>query len=196
MKQGLCNALAKCIGQELTVELAKQIVAEAMTPPDVSHDPASFEHEQHGDCTFQVESFRAILPELIPLHEAHWFETEKHRHGLPLNPDYDQMGERERAGRMLQFTIRRDGELIGHSRMYLATSMHSQTLFAEEDTLYVKPEHRGGLMVVALMRYGERLLRALGVREIRANSKLVNRADVLMRRMKYQPVALQFVKLF
>jgi hypothetical protein len=49
---------------------------------------------------------------------------------------------------------------------------------------------------MALMRFAEQSLLALGIREIRVNSKLVNRADVLMRRLGYEPVALEFVKIF
>ena len=35
----------------------------------------------------------------------------------------------------------------------------------------------------------------IGVREIEANSKLINGADVLMRRRKFTPVAIQFHKI-
>lgn len=62
--------------------------------------------------------------------------------------------------------------------------------------LYLAPEVRGGFAAVTLMRFAEGALLSIGVREIRADSKLVNRADVLMRRLGYEPVALKFVKVF
>jgi hypothetical protein len=46
------------------------------------------------------------------------------------------------------------------------------------------------------MRFAETDLRSIGVREIDADSKLVNNADTLMRRLKYQPVAIRFSKIF
>lgn len=151
----------------------------------------------HGDYTIQAERFADILPELHVLHEAHWLETEKHRHGLTMNPDYGQFIQRERMGGLIQFTMRdAAGVLVGNMRMYLATSIHTQTRYASEDTIFIQPGHRGSLAVLALMRFAERCLLAIGIREIRGNSKIVNRADVLMRRLGYTPVALEFVKFF
>ena len=89
-----------------------------------------------------------------------------------------------------------NGELVGNMRMYLYISIHTQTRFASEDTIFITLGHRGGMTVIALMRFAERCLLALGIREIRGNSKLVNNADVLMRRLDYTPVAIEFVKFF
>jgi GNAT superfamily N-acetyltransferase len=167
---------------------------------DRAVDPASFvprEVETAGRLfVLAAESFRGIRGELEALHEAHWLETEKHRHGLALRPDYPALDFDERVGRLVQFTARCDGALVGHLRMYLGCSRHTSTRFAQEDTLYVIPECRGGMLGLALMRYAERCLLQMGVREIRADSKLVNHADVLMRRLGYTPVATQFVKVF
>lgn len=194
----LREALGDHLGEVLTPELAASIFAAAFASPDLSHDPAPFGVQRLGDYTLQVERMREVLDELHPLHQAHWLETERHRHGLPLNPDYTQMLARERAGTMLQFTLRHrpTALLVGNLRMYLGTSMHSGTCFAEEDTLYIAPDHRGGWRAMHLLRFAETALRGLGVREIRADSKVVNRADVLMRRMGYEQVAIKFVKIF
>jgi hypothetical protein len=62
--------------------------------------------------------------------------------------------------------------------------------------MFLLPEHRGSFAALALIRFAEQSLRAIGIREIRVNSKLVNRADVLMLRMGYGAVALEFVKFF
>jgi len=150
-----------------------------------------------GGLLFRAERMRDVLAELHPLHQAHWLETEKHRHGLPLAPDYDAMLADERAGRLVQFTARDERhELVGNLRMYLGVSRHSGTKFATEDTLYLAPKARGGFTALALMRFAERALLSIGVREIRADSKLVNNAGALMRRMGYEPVATQYVKIF
>ena len=190
------ECLAAHAGQVLTTELCHILDGIVRFGPERGIDLAQFEPLGHGGYVIAAESFREILPELRELHRIHWLETEKHRHGLPLDPDYGAMAARERAGQLLQFTVRAAGELVGHVRMYLGVSLHTQTLFAEEDTLFVAPGHRGGLLVVALMRYAERALRAVGAREIRADSKLLNKADVLMRRLGYTPVALKFHKHF
>lgn len=194
----LRQALGAHLGQVLTPEIAAAIELAVSAPADESFEPARFGRVTHGDYTIQAERFSDVLDDLHELHVLHWAETEKHRAGLPMRPDYLAAMAQERAGRMLQFTVRHlsTGELVGNLRMYLAQSLHTQTAFAKEDVLYLKPEHRGGFTVMALIRFAESALRSIGIPEIRIHSKLVNNADVLMRRMKYQPVALEFVKVF
>lgn len=191
-------ALSHHMGSQLTPELAQQILFIATGEADLAPDPDAFEAEEHGGYVIRVERLRDLVCELHPLHELHWQETEKYRHGLLLSIDYQQMGAWERSGRLIQFVVRSpDGQLIGQCRMYLAKSMHTPALIAEEDTLFIHPDHRGRLLGVRLLRYVERVLvEQMGVREIRANSKLANNADVLMRRLKYEPVATQFAKVF
>lgn len=188
-------AIATHLGKMLSPEVAASIEVMALSRPDLSHDPLKFGSVERHCMVFQAERLRDILEEIKPLHEEHWLETEKHRHGLPLKPDYEEMLRRELAGELFQFTVRKGGKLVGNLRVYVRASMHTGTTFAEEDTLYLSPEVRGGLAALTLIRFMEDSLRSIGVREFRANSKLINKADVLMRRMKYEPVALQFVKI-
>jgi GNAT superfamily N-acetyltransferase len=200
----LAEALRRMMGATITPEVAHVILRIATMPADDrSIDLAPFAPQPitDGDYVVAAERFRDIVAELHPLHVAHFAETERYRRGLPLVPDYDALVDDERAGGLLQFTLRHRGALVGNLRMYIRCSRHTSTLFAtredvrsHEDTLYVAPEHRGGFLAMSLLRYAEQCLRKLGVIEIRANSKLVNNADVLMRRMKYRPDQLQLVK--
>lgn len=189
------SLMAQYIGAVLTPELAANIEIAAFGNHDDPIDVAQFEPLIADPYYVSLEYFADALPELTPLHEAHWKETEKHRHGLALRPNLDHVIERERRGQLVQIVARVEGGAIaGHLRLYLNRSLHTSTVYAEEDTLYVTPAHRGSILAMRLLRYAERVLIDLGVKEIRANSKLVNKADVLMRRMKYRPVAIQFVK--
>jgi hypothetical protein len=188
------HALGSRMGQVLTPELCAQIEVEAFTAPDNSIDLSQFAPCQCGSVTFHVERFADLVPELHPLHEQHWKETEKHRHGLALDLDYAAMEADDRAGRMLQFTARADGKLVGNSRIYIGRSRHTNTLFASEDTLYLLPSHRGGRTAIRFIQYGERCLESLGVREIRCTAKLVNGAARLFEAAGYKPVATELVK--
>lgn len=196
MNSALRQLLVDNLGAQVTPELAVAIELAATTTSGTAIDPRGFGKQVHGDYVIQAERFKDVLDELHPLHVQHWSETEKHRHGLALNPDYIAMAAMERMGRCIQFTVRHQGALVGNLRMYLGVSLHTQTRYASEDTLYLAPEHRGSFLVMALIRFAEGALRSMGITEIRVNSKVVNNADVLMRRMKYQPVALEFVKFF
>ena len=192
----LRKTIASYLGQVLTPEIAAEIEASVALVPDESIDPEQFGVLSYAGYAIKAERFKDIQDELHVLHKLHWQETEKHRHGLEMDPDYAEFCRRERAGGLLQFTLRNGNELVGNMRMYLSTSIHTQTRYASEDTIFIKPEHRGGFAAMAMMRFAEKCLLSLGIREIRGNSKLVNHADVLMRRRGYTPVATEFVKFF
>ncbi len=191
----LRNALASHLGQVLTPEVAAEIELLAVAPKDEGFEPSVFGTTEYAGYRIGVERFSQIVDEMHALHLLHWQETEKHRHGLQMNPDYLGVIARERAGALIQFTMRAsDLALVGNLRMFIATSLHTQTRYASEDTLFIHPDHRGSFAVMALMRFAESSLHAIGIREIRVNSKLINKADVLMRRMGYDPVATESVK--
>lgn len=191
----LRRALAARLGMQLTPEVAAAIemaVLGLREPIDVSQ----MEPLECGEYAISATRLRPVLEELHELHRQHWQETERHRHGLPLRPNYHYMLQRDLEGTLLQFVVRKDGQIVGHLRMYVGMSLHSGTKFAEEDTLFVAPEHRTAMLGLKLLRYAEKCLLSIGVREIRADSKLINKADVLMRRLGYTPVATKFVKIF
>lgn len=194
----LREALGNQMGSILTPELAASIVCAAVDREDRALDPASFPVREHGDLRFAVESFRDILPELEPLHAAHFAETERHLAGFTLAPDYGYMAERERLGQLVQFTARNEqGELVGNLRMYIGKSLHTGNKFAEEDTFYLSPSARHGLASLAFLRYAEDMLvQVAAVVEIRANTKVVNRAHRLMDRRGFRHVANQYIKTF
>lgn len=194
----LRDALSRFRGLPITPSIAEAIEFAATHQPDESIDPKLFPMQAYGDFALQAERFSDIVDELHPLHLLHWQETEGHRHGHKLNPQYPALLADELTGSMLQFTAREHGaDLVAHVRMYLGVSRHTGLMTATEDTLFLRPDRRpNGFLMVALMRYVERALRSIGVMQISANSKLVNNADVLMRRLGYQKVALQFVKVF
>lgn len=191
------QAMAPYLGSVLTPEIAATIEMASIDRADYAHAPEKFHIETYHDITFRVESFRSIRDELHELHTAHYAETELHLKGIAMQPDYAYMAERERTGGMVQFTARQGSRLVGNCRMYVSTSRHTGRLVAEEDTLFLLPECRKGFGALKFLRYVERcLIEIVGAQEIRANSKIVNKAHRLMDFMGYQHVANQYVKIF
>lgn len=188
-------ALGDKLGSVLTPELAAEVLCAAFDRDDHALDPARFAPRGYGGLVFAAESFRAILPELEPLHAAHFAETEKHLSGVELAPDYTYMAERERLGQLLQFTARAAGRLVGNLRVYLGKSTHTGHRFAEEDTIYLLPEARLPGVADAFMDYAEDVLAGIGVQEARADTKLVNLAGKWLCRRGYRPVATKHIKL-
>lgn len=141
-----------------------------------------------------VERFSDVAHEMYAMHDLHWQETERHRNHVPHDFDYGAQMLRESTGRLIQIMARDDaGRAVGHLRLKLNLSEHSGTWYADEDTLFVHPEHRGGMLAVRMVRYGLDVLRAIGIKEARATAKMTNRADLLLQRCGFRPVATELV---
>lgn len=188
----LRDALAARFDQVITPEVASEILCAAIATPDRSHDVAQFGQQEYRGVTFQAERLADVLDELKPLHQAHFEETEAHHHHLGLDPNYDDMLERERDGRLIQFTARKDRELVGHIRMNVLESLHTPSLFATEEVLYLKPEARSGFTAVRFIQFVERALESIGVAEVRTDSK--GGSMRLMQYLGYQPISTKFYK--
>lgn len=190
----LMEALQRNLGNVLTPELAAGLhmaAQEQKSPLDVESIPG----DTHWDYAFAVERIEDVVHEVKPLHEAHWQETESYRHSLPLNVDYEYMINAEQSGRFLLFTLRAPNhELVGNCMMYLTRSTHTQKWIAEEDTIFLRKDHRKGRLGIKFIQYVERVMRDLGITEIRVTVKTVNRTGDLLKALGYQHTADQLTK--
>lgn len=195
-------AMAKHLGKVITPEVAAAIEVEALYEVDRSVNVMQFAPHEYRGIVFAAESFRLIIDELHPLHEAHFAETERARDGLPLQPDYEYMAAAERRGDLVQFTARIDGELVGNIRMYLFKDLHTGTRGAREDTLFLSPKARTGFAASRFIEYAERCLAQLGCGEVWCDTKILHdeagnvTRDVgaLLRRQGYAHVANKYLK--
>ncbi|MDE1545919.1 hypothetical protein PTW32_10855 [Dechloromonas agitata] len=151
--------------------------------------------DEFGPYRFALETLEGCLDEVKPLHAAHWAETEMYRHGLEMNPDYPRVIRSEQAGFFRQYTMRvkETGELVGACGLYLMPSTHTQKLVAQEDSIFVKEEHRGRA-AMAFIRYMEDCLWDAGAMEIRMHSKTTNRVGKLLEFIGFSHVANLYVK--
>lgn len=182
------EALGSKLGEVITPELAAWLENNAFDRLDNSYDPKLFKQGEYSVGTaFAVERIESIKSELHILHAMHWAETERHQNE-EMNPDYGGFVSRERAGQLIQFTVRDFGNLVGHVRMYVYKSMHTQKLEAKEDAFYLKPEARQGFKAIRLWQYVESCLKQIGVTAITTDSKLVNRVGRLNEYLGYKHV--------
>jgi hypothetical protein len=195
MMQNISDILWRNMGQMLTPEMILGIIQGAEVVSNTPFDLTGIAPKEYRGYVFFLERYQDVLHELKPLHAAHWQETEKYRHAIPLNPNYEKFIDEEKSGNLLLFTIRKDGELVGQSTMKLHRSMHSQTLVANEDSLFLRKDHRGGVMMLFFLKYMDEVLTQAQVREVRVSSKLENSADKLLMRAGFKPFATQLVKM-
>lgn len=99
---------------------------------------------------FAIEDFVTNLEEAMPLYVRHYAEMQERlrRDGIeisPFNPRVSEYVAAARAGWLIHYVIRKDGEMVGYSNIYLTHDMHNRDLIAEEDTIFVLPQHRNGI---------------------------------------------------
>jgi hypothetical protein len=200
MLTDLLDALRENIGKSISPEIAARLYAAAQFQPDLSIPVTTFEPASSQGYDFSAERLDEVIGEIHPLHEAQWQETEKYRHALPLNPDYERGKRMFLQGQIVQFMVRHEGKAVGHMRLYISRCMHSQALIAHEDTLYILPEHRGLTVGLHFLAYVDAQVCKLNPAEIAFDAKRANRAHVLLERLNrthglnYQPVATKYVR--
>lgn len=175
-------------GQVLTPELIIGITAAANTQPPVDHAlinrfaPEDRFHE-HGKYVFGVERLVECFDEIRQQHLDQWNEVERVRDNF--NPDYETGISSELAGRRIQFTVRSEGKLVGNCACYVSKSIHTQNWKATEDTMYIAPDHRRGMLATRFFKFCEEKLRQLGVKEITVTTKVSNDVHRLWERQGY-----------
>jgi GNAT superfamily N-acetyltransferase len=89
------------------------------------------------------------------------------------------------------YTGRDYGRLIGYSIFTVHKGVHySTSLEADEDLLFVLPEHRKGRFGLQLMQYAESQLAAEGVQLLKRRTKVAERLNfgTVLERMGYEPI--------
>ncbi len=150
--------------------------------------------------SFQVENGAENFDELWPLYARHYEEmrVRLQRDGIevaPFSMRIDVYLAYWRAGHLLNYTVRKGSEPVGYGNFYLTNDMHNSELIAQEDALYVVPEHRNGT--------GRRLakfvlddLRSRGVKRLNVSAVTDLRADKLWLRLGFKPAAQQMTYSF
>lgn len=185
MRQLLAIVLAKHIGQPLTVEVARSILAEV--DRDCSIDVAQFGDEEFEGYLLQCERASDIEEELAPLHAAYAAERNPHLIGEPF--PWDDLREAERAGTVLQATARHaaTGALVGYMRVRVQRRLDAALLHLTDDQFYLAPEHRAVHLATHLWRFCERSAFALGVRG--ATIRTIGVTDAMARFFGYRKAA-------
>ena len=140
--------------------------------------------------TIGLERGDINYPELEPIYAQHYGEMqarlEADGHTVsPFNPQLDKYFPAFRDGWLLNFVARLDGKAVGYCNVYLSVDMHNGDPIAQEDLLYVLPEHRNGLgkkLVLAALNE----LQARGVKRVLVTPVTDLRVAKIWHRMGFQ----------
>ena len=141
-----------------------------------------------------LENFRETYNELEPLYRQHYSEMVKRltADGVgdysPYNPRLDEYVRAGDGGWLLTFVLRLDGQAVGYSNVYVTNDMHNHDLIAQEDTVYVLPEHRTGWGRKLIQEVHNELKRR-GVKRLNITTATDLRVSKLLGRMGYKHTA-------
>jgi hypothetical protein len=134
--------------------------------------------------SYHKESLCDVIAEVEPLLQLHYEELTLNKDRVKLDPDWQRYAELEHAGGFHVFTARDGDKLVGYSAFFLNTHIHYRGLMlAQNDVLYLHPEHRLGLVGVKLIKMSHSGMKKLGADKIVWHCKHSNQLKRLLLRL-------------
>lgn len=149
---------------------------------------------------FSIEDAEFTYPEFEPLYRQHFDEMLERMHslGIPMGP-YDPWLEAyfdaARNGSLVTYVVRTEaGEAIGYSNIYITRDAHNSERIAQEDTIFIRRDHRGPISRV-FVRFILDDLRRRGCKRGNVTTIIDPRVAHLWKRMGFKEVgtAMTFV---
>lgn len=143
------------------------------------------------------ESLLSVKPDLIPLLDNHWKETEPNKDTILLDPDWREYARLDQQNILHIFTAKDEGKLIGYCVVMISRSIHHKDhVFASTDVIYVKPEYRKTSTGSDLISFAEKHCKQNGVSLMTLNMKTEYPFDNLMIRMGFNLIERVYHKCF
>ena len=145
--------------------------------------------------TYKISLERGDLnySELEPNYRRHYAEMRDRlaKDGVHIGEYNPRLGDYFAAfsgGWLLNYVVRLDGKPVGHSNVYVTNDMHNGDLIAQEDTIYIVPEHRNGTGK-ALVKHILADLKSRGVKRVMISPVTDLRVGKIWKRMGFKEVA-------
>lgn len=140
-----------------------------------------------------IVSFREWLPRLEHIFRQHYKEMSERLIALgvnvsPYNPRYEKYIEASDGGWLLTFALESEHGAVGYCNVYVTNDMHNGDLIAQEDAIYVLPEHRNGAGRMLARKVHEELRRR-GVRRMNVTTSTDLRVSKWLERLGYKHTA-------
>lgn len=140
-----------------------------------------------------LESCEETYAELEPLYRAHYKAMSERMEATgvqmsPYSPRRDAYIKANREGWLLHFVLRNGAKAVGYSNIYVTNDMHNGDLIAQEDTIYVVPEHRNGSGRL-LARFVHQELKARGVKRLNVTTATDLRVSKWLEHQGYKHTA-------
>lgn len=131
--------------------------------------------------------------ELAPLYRQHYAEMQARlkSEGIeigPYRPRLDSYFPAAATGGLINYVVRFHGKPVGYSNIYVTLDMHNSEPMAQEDTIYVVPEHRNGIGK-ELAKFILADLKQRGCKRVLITPVTDLRVGKIWQRMGFKPIA-------
>lgn len=149
---------------------------------------------------FSIERGEQNLPEIVPLYHQHYEEMQDRLQSAGIqigdyNPRWDEYCRAWVGGWLINYIVRFDGKAVGYSNVYVTHDMHNSELIAQEDTIYLLPEHRNGTGK-KFIQFVLDDLKKRGVKRAFVTTQTDLRTGLLCKRLGFKEVASQLMFTF
>lgn len=153
-----------------------------------------------GGYEISIERGDLNFAELEPIYRQHYGEMKSRldADGVPIgefNMRIEAYFEAWSEGWLINYVARKDGRAVGYCNVYLTDDMHNSERIAQEDALYVLPEHRRGVGR-DLVKFALADLEARGVKRVHITPVTDLRVGKIWKRMGFKEVATQMMYVF
>lgn len=137
--------------------------------------------------TYATETVGQVRRDIEPLLELHYDEVAMHKDAISLAPDWARYQTLEDADRLMAFTARDDGKLIGYSVWFMDMHIHyAGALIGVNDVIFVHRDYRKGCSAgTDLILYSEKMLKQIGVNKAVWHIKFDHDWSAILRRRGY-----------
>lgn len=143
------------------------------------------EHQHDRYLTINKEWLKDCLEEMKPLLHDHWEEVAAYPDKIRFDPQYDRYIELEKLGAVRTFVVRFQHKMVGYFVFFTVPHMHYKgTTYAQNDIVYIKPEHRGK-HTPAMFEYVEHTLKTEGLDVVTYHMKTYAEFHELMEYLEY-----------
>ena len=142
---------------------------------------------------FTIENLEVNYHEFEPLYRQHYGEmaerlAKQDIQIAPYNPNTKDYFAFANSGGLIHYCVRLDSKAVGYSNIYIFNDMHNGTLSAQEDTIYLLPEHRNGTGRL-FSKFILADLKSRGVQSLTVTAMTDLRVEKLWKRMGFKPMA-------
>lgn len=128
-----------------------------------------------------------FIQAIRPLIKQHYQELTLDKDVIKLMPDWDRYRELQRLRRLATLACWLNEELVGYGIFFLESHIHyKENLFARNDILFLRPDHRQGRLGITLIKECEQMLKSLNVSKVFWHVKQQRDFRVLLHRMGYK----------